>query len=67
MLFIMIIRLFKVMLQAIDKIPVYAPVYGGIRYATVALLAKGEDRLFECRVEFPSGERASSEAVHSLR
>jgi len=80
-------------LRNIGKIPVYLPVYSGIRYATSALmakgymeggkpnlpnladllvqvslgikkgLAKGEDRLFECRVEFPNGDRDKVWAV----
>jgi len=74
-------------LHKIGKIPLYAPVLKGIRYATTSLLAKGyeaengfnlpnladllvqatkgierglakgEDRLFECSVEFPDGSR----------
>jgi hypothetical protein len=74
-------------LHAIGRIPIYAPVFKGIRYATSSLLArgyeaengfnlpnladllvqatkgvekglaKGEDRLFQFRVEFPDGSR----------
>jgi hypothetical protein len=74
-------------LSTAGPVPVYAPVYKGIRYATPALLArgymsdaklnlpnladllvqvsigikkglaKGEDRLFQARIEFPDGSR----------
>jgi hypothetical protein len=77
----------RVDLSTVGRIPIYAPVCRGIRYATRALLAKGymsddkpnlpnladllvqvslairkrlakgEDRLFECRVEFPGGQQ----------
>jgi len=80
-------------LSTIGKIPVYAPVYQYIRYATRSLLSKGyedkdgfnrpnladllvqaskgirkglmkgEDRLYECRVEFPDGSRGIVWAV----
>ncbi len=80
-------------LHAIGKIPVYLPVYSGIRYATAALLgkgymsgtefnrpnladllvqislgirkglSKGEDRLFEAKVEFPDGHKEKVWAV----